>query len=269
MNKTNKNGRINEEHVCADALVYFLKNTLACHQVTIQQEANDPPDFWITINGEKFPAEVTSIVKDEDYRAQCRRLKDDIKEGAAKQGVLAGKYELEIMRHPKIPGRNSSRYRDLINYTISFIQNTRNVCSTDKILLIQNRRNSLSIEKLSNGNATVGLEGPIEVKWGGEIREELRDLMQNAIEKKRQRLEPVKNMGHQIMLLLYDAYAFCDTEDAQAALLNVKGYDWFHSIFWAASFTNRKNEEFPQSPGRDGKFLYSREQRWWKNPLAD
>src|ERR1039458_7606933 len=65
-----------------------------------------------------------------------------------------------------------------------------------------------------------------------------------------------------IILLLYDAYMYGSTEDAKLALQNVHGYDWFPSVFWAASFADRPNELYPQDPGRLGLFLYTKEDRW-------
>ncbi len=46
------------------------------------------------------------------------------------------------------------------------------------------------------------------------------------------------------------------------ALLKVQGYEWLHSIFWAASFTDRSNTLYPGKPGRGGVFLYSKKEEW-------
>jgi hypothetical protein len=65
-----------------------------------------------------------------------------------------------------------------------------------------------------------------------------------------------------IILLLYDAYGYVDADDVGKALLKVHGYDWFHSIFWAESFTARPNHSYPDEPGRTGFFVYTKEERW-------
>ena len=57
---TDRSKRIDEELVSIESLAYFLKENRACREINIQREVDDPPDFWITISGEKFGAEVTS-----------------------------------------------------------------------------------------------------------------------------------------------------------------------------------------------------------------
>jgi hypothetical protein len=105
------------------------------------------------------------------------------------------------------------------------------------------------------------------------IVDEKSGLIQNAVSSKRSKLEKngVPQQCGDIILVLYDAYGYGDTEDAQIALRNVSGYDWFHSIFWAAApFLDptagtpqvRPNELYPQEPGRVGSFLYTIEDRW-------
>ena len=64
------------------------------------------------------------------------------------------------------------------------------------------------------------------------------------------------------MCIRDSAYGYAEGEDAKIALRGVHGYDWFHSIFWARSFTDRTNELYPEEPGRIGLFLYTKEDRW-------
>ena len=108
-------------------------------------------------------------------------------------------------------------------------------------------------------------------KFEGQTQDELYQLMQKAVSQKREKLEKkgVPSQCPQAILLFYDAHRYGDTEDAQRALLRVDGYDWFHSVFWAASFTNRPNELSPDEPGRKGIFLYSSNGDWWMNPTSE
>ena len=69
-------------------------------------------------------------------------------------------------------------------------------------------------------------------------------------------------------LLLYDAYGYGSLETAMRAALDVKGYEWLHSIFWAASFSDRPNVMYPDSPGRAGCFLYSKSEGWRRVALV-
>ena len=67
------------------------------------------------------------------------------------------------------------------------------------------------------------------------IREQLTSLLQTAVDSKRQKLSKVGIEGKSALLLLYDAYGYAEPDDAIAALDQVSGYDWFHSVFRAAS----------------------------------
>jgi hypothetical protein len=105
---------------------------------------------------------------------------------------------------------------------------------------------------------------PAGSKWEGEAQDELAGLIQKAVSRKRSTLEKsgLPQQCRDIILLLYDAYMYGSPEDAKVALRRVLGYDWFHSVFWAASFADRPNELYPREPGRLGLFLYTKEDRW-------
>ena len=84
--------RIDEELVCIESLVHYLKENQGYQEIHIQREFNDPPDFWLTISGEKFAAEVTSIVTDYSYDALCHKLGDAIRRDCELNNYLKGKF---------------------------------------------------------------------------------------------------------------------------------------------------------------------------------
>lgn len=270
MAKDIKTKRIDEELVCMDALVHSLKHHHGYTQVNVQRENNDPPDFWITINGERFAAEVTSIVTGESYRAICRKLYNVIEKRWAEED-FAGKYTLRISRQPELPKYNSPEWHQLVCKAIAFIHATQTVSFTEDTSLMTTAHGHIDIRKITSKGENVGLVEPLEGRWEGEIHIELHQIMQEAITKKYQQLnrKGVQNDCSQIILLLYDAYGYGDSKDAQKALLKAVGYDWFHSIFWAASFTDRSNILSPRNHGREGIFLYSKNKTWWKSPIID
>jgi len=73
-----------------------------------------------------------------------------------------------------------------------------------------------------------------------------------------------KGISTDVILAFYDAYPFTDREDVEAAFKNVTNISFFHSIYWAASFSERNNVLFPDEHGRYGYFLYSKESEWMK-----
>ena len=70
----NQSDSIDEELVCIDSLLHHLKENLGYLDVLVEREQNDPPDFWVTVSGQKFAAEVTSIVNDQAYIGLCENL---------------------------------------------------------------------------------------------------------------------------------------------------------------------------------------------------
>lgn len=234
----------------------------------LQRERDDPPDFWLTLDGIRFAVEVTSIVTNQGYRANSLKLKQAIFDSAA--NLLRGRYILTLMDYPDIPRRNSKEWKQLVVKATSYIDNTRDTDTAPECMLLKNHEGSIAINKISGNCAAIGLAGPIEAKWEGEVEDELTQLMQTAVNKKRCRLlkKGVPNQGDRLILLLYDAYGLAESEDAQRALLKVKGYDWFHSVYWVESFTNKFNNLCPKQPGRSGIFLYSKDTTWWQIPIS-
>ena len=174
-------GLRDHECVSVDSLAQCLKGH--GHQVQVEPEEHDPPDFWLFIDGKKFAVEETSIVTQEN----------------------------------------------------------------------------------------VTKKGFVGLRWEGEAQADLARLIQDAVSRKRRKLESVAQHCRDIILLLYDAYGYGDADDAKIAFREVHGYDWFHSIFWAAaSFPDtrsltprvRPNELYPREPGRLGFFLYTKEDGW-------
>lgn len=96
----------------------------------------------------------------------------------------------------------------------------------------------------------------------GETQNQLALLIQHAVDDKKRKLQGVGIGSRRALLLLYDAFGYADPQDAVTAMQQVYGYDWFHSIFWAASFFDRKNTSYPKEPGREGLFLFSNNPNW-------
>lgn len=262
--------RIDEEWVSVDCLVHYMRNVCKCSDVRVRKVTDDPPDFWIAIDGDTFAAEVTSVVTDAGYRARGMALKDVIKRSMCEGIGNRGTYALLTTRQPELPKRNTREWNALVAESLAFIRDTREMTSTDQHPLIGGKNGRLGIQKLGNDGATVGMAGVASIKSEGEVQNELCGLMQRAILTKRGILEKKKVLQQcsGIMLLLYDAYGYAEVEDAQKSLTKIAGYDWFHSIFWAASFTDRVNELSPGEPGRQGTFLFSKEPKWWNTPTC-
>ena len=217
---------------------------------------SDPPDFWITVAGTKYAVEVTSIVVDEGYHALCRKLLESIQTECDANDDIDGLFDLHISRRPKIPKRGTSNWNKLVATALAHMPGLSTASSED---LLKDANGTVTLRKVSDHGSAIRSEA----KWEGEVQEQLSERIQNAIDEKREKIEE-KGILEPCILLLYDAYGYGDIEDAQQALLQAQGYKWFHSIFWAASFSDRQNLLFPDSPGRGGAFLYSKNGEWWQ-----
>jgi len=258
----NRNRRIDEELVAVDSLKHVLRARCGCTQVEIRREQHDPPDFTVTVDGETFPTEVTSIVSDQQYLAQCRRFANDIRKRAESLGVLSGEWALIVKRRPSIPKPTSKDGRQLLDAAIACLGAAPLPGPLAKVELAHDQWGSISIERLSATGSTIQLLLSPPSLWENEIQRQLGSLVQRAVDGKKSRLQNVVLRPRTTLLLLYDAFGYADPSDAIAAMQHVKGYDWFHSIFWAASFAERENAAYPEEHGREGIFLFSHNASW-------
>lgn len=264
-----KTKKIDEELVCAESILHTLKKMFAVQQINIVREENDPPDFWLTVEDRKFAVEVTSIVKDEQYLARSRDFEDAVRQKARLNKEINGTYIIYIQEPTTIPKKNSKEWNKLLEKAVSLIHEKRD--DGAKYSLYNDGRKSLTIQKTDPNGSNVGVLISTGVKSEGEVQQELSILMQASIEKKRENLikQGVASECTDIIIAFYDAYGYGDIQDAQKALQEVRGFEWFHSVFWAASFSDRTNELWVTNPGRKGCFLHSREKSWMKTKQAN
>lgn len=249
MTTKRKDNVIDEEMVCIDSLHHFLEQIVGLKEIQIEKEQNDPPDFWVTISGEKFAAEVTSIVSWQAYNGLCESLAATIQQKTLSDNCLNGRYVLTIERHPEMPKRNSKAWLRLIDISYVFIASTTNVPSKQTEIIFEDDNGYLTLEKISDDGSSLEIIGPAVWRWADEVEREVLKLMQDAVDRKREKLQKkdVTTKCQNVILLLYDAYGIYDIEQANQILQQTSGYEWFHSIFWVASFSNRPNRLAPDN----------------------
>lgn len=202
-----------------------------------------------------------SIVTRQEYYKHCKDFEDAICSSSQYKDSINGTYILIIKGCPNIPKKSASDWQDLVRQVISFVDETRALKSTNDKCLLKDKKGYLNIRKISDQYAMIGAIGPIQVKWENEIQDTLEKLIGTSVKDKWKKLENkgIPNICSRIILVFYDAYGFCDIEDVQKVIINVPDHNWFHSIFWVSSFTDRQNELSPANPGRVGKFIFSKE----------
>ena len=258
----NANLRIDEELVAVDSLKHVLSTRCGCKSVYLEREQNDPPDFTVMIEGESFPTEVTSIVWRQQYHAQCSEFAKAICDRADALGILSGSYAFTTSRFPRIPRPTSKNGRQLIDAAVAYVDATREQGACPEVQLAQDESGKISIEKVSANGSIVGVVWTPPGTREGETQNQLALLIQKAVDDKRRKLQGAGIVSRRVLLVLYDAFGYAEPNDAVTAIQQVHGYDWFHSIFWAASFFDRKNTSYPREPGREGLFLFSSNPKW-------
>lgn len=256
--------RIDEEKVSIDSLVHCLKSQHGC-LVKVNKEEDDPPDYWITVDNICYAAEVTSIVTEQGYHAKLKKLAHIIQKEAQNANSLSGTYVLSMRRIPTLPRFSTKSGFAIINDVCMYIRKTQYKESSNKYTIWKDLCGTLHIEKISNLGSSVE-PVKIESEWVETAKYKLHELLQSAISEKIEKLlkKGITATNHRTILLLYDAFGFAESHIAQKELLTLDGYDWFHSIFWVASFNDCTNDLYPEEPGRNGVFLFSKDTAWWK-----
>jgi hypothetical protein len=132
-------------------------------------------------------------------------------------------------------------------------------------MLYQDSKGKVEIEKVGGKGASwVGNCIVPELKWKGQIQEELRELFQEAVKKKRISLEKKGVNKHcpEIILLLYDAYIYADIEDARESFKGIEGADWFHSVFCVQAIKVNANKLLNKDVQLRGWFLFTKDKIW-------
>jgi hypothetical protein len=255
-------GRINEEYVCVDSFIQHLKKIDAGQEVVYREEPNDPPDFWVTIAGIEYAVEVTSIVIDYGYEVSCTKFFNSLRSEFAASKDIIGTYNLSVIGYPKLPKIGTYDWEEFISIVNERLLTMSNFPNEKEYRILEDKNGKVILRKFSEQGAKIFLPWVVGAKWHGEIQEELTWLFKNSIETKRRKLEEVLHRCSNIILLFYDAYGYSNVKDAKKAFSNIQGYDWLHSVYLALPSTDIPNVIYPNSPGREGVFLYTRNKLW-------
>jgi len=254
--------KIDEEKVSADCLSHFLFCNGAL-DVIAEPNKNDPPDYWFTIDGFKFAVEITSIVNDQSYLASLKNFIFSLEKQLNHKNQLIGTYQISVTRMPTIPPKNSKHLKSLVNYTCSIIESQYNL-RTSKTDIMNDPNGIIQLLKINANGNKLGFDIIPPMKWAHEYQNEYISHIQNAIKTKERKMinNGIDTNSKNNVLILYDALGYGEEEDIKQSFLKVKHINWFHSIFWASAFTNRKNQLYPDEPGREGFMLYSKNRSW-------
>ncbi len=261
--KYKNSNRIDEEQLCMNCFVGYLKYKIGCREIQAKREPKDPPDYWLKVDDKKFAVEVTILTKNAGYFPRCKRLAKAIEMEAKDNGWLCGKYILDILGGPEIPKRDSLAWKEIVKESLSYIYQTMNLSGADKKILKRDSKGVLGMEKLSNNGAYVATLGS-NAKFEGQIQEELREIIQKSISMKRNILQGFLSYCSEIILLFYDAYIYADIMDVRRAFKEIEGIDLFHSIYWVQGLKRNTKKSSNENIYSRGYFLFSKDKSWFE-----
>ncbi len=247
---TNSNSRP-EERASIRAFKRHLSkvdSSINIKQIVVEpQSPNDPPDFWITISGIKYPVEVTRIMLESElaYPALCSTLIDDV---LSKAGNFKGTYMLSVNGEPDFGKRNDDRWRKLVSKIVSAVlseepnwEYSPREYRGGYFLLSRTDEQGQCIE--------YGVNRLVKCR-------ELPKLLTNAISEKCRKLGKIglaDSSSNPILLFYDDVYANIDSYNK--AFAEIQGYEWVHSIFLVSSHLD-------DAQRRLTTFLYSKNKNW-------
>jgi hypothetical protein len=225
-----------DEEYCKDTFSIFLADrvghgTFAWTEVSRKRE---PPDYYLTICGERFAVEVTTLMAEIAVGAALRmpsagvsqsliKLCEDMEDDLRKRDILRGSYVLVLQ--PIAELRNARPFIE--ERIVRYVERTRDDKAAAPEILLQQGRSRLSIRKASDRRDRLyWIVHRGRGKWEGQMRNDATTLLRKALDDKRQKLDKV---NVPIVLLLLDRYHLASTAMWLEAAEQVQ-FDGFHTV---------------------------------------
>ena len=236
----------------------LLKNILGVANLkwTEVEQDEEPPDYYLEINSNKYAVEVTSIwemfvlgtrsFSSIAISAFLSRFIDNIEHEACSKGILRGAYEIWFS-----PVENFQDKRDELKHRIlEYIASTQRDPKAPKLTLFKDDNMSVAIQKLHDEKNYVEKAISYPAKWEGECIVELTDEISKTLSVKKKKLELLQEPK---IILLYDAFNYLDETHWQEIVCDSQERDSFYAICRV-------------SPATRTSLLFSQDAGWLTNP---
>ena len=201
-----------DEEYCKTTFSAFLARHVAGSQVLWSEvpQNQEPPDYYLTINGKRYAVEVTSLIDDVVIGESVRMssvgarkslvsLCEDIKRNLVERGLLSGAY---VMTLQPIEGLRALR-PPIETGVIEYVQRTRFEETAPREVLVKKGRARIAIQKHHNQSHQLYWMISGGAKWEGQMRDDIARLLEGALHDKRRKLKDVETPT---ILLLLDRY---------------------------------------------------------------
>lgn len=249
------------EEFCKDSFDRYLKKMIPASTISwkeVKQE-DEPPEFYLSVNGMVYAVEVTIMMQKEDVGARKHLpigivrdllrefVVDEVEAVARATSSLQGSYLVSFSK----PITNFANIKGTIQTELlSYISITQTVSKAPPKVVYECNRQKCEIEKVHNEENKVIMGGPVISRWEGEALVEVKQLLDNRLGEKQYRL---RNIAGPKILLLHDKYYFADLEAYRACISKVSSLHSFHTVFIVGS-------------NSEGQVLYSKNSTWIPNP---
>ena len=200
-------------------------------------QAEEPPDYWLSIGTQRFAVEVTTLVTEYSQAgktpaseigigASIARLCEAIEASAKEAGILRGLYVLCF--EPPFDNFFPSK-RAIADQAREFIAKTKDSPQTGFMPCRAPEGQQFLIQKTSAQTCGVGhAMGSSSGGWAGDVEIQVQSLLDQVIAEKAGKLEGVKEPK---ILLLLDEYFCADATVHERCCKNVKAAPSFRAIF--------------------------------------
>lgn len=234
-----------DEEICKDAFNKYLSlrfDTKVISWEEVSQE-NEPPDYFLKLNGEKFAVEVTQIMITKELDKKkisilsvvgfIEGLIQEVKQNTVH--IPNGSYFLSYQNLLNNHKYASNSRNNLVKNIIKYIEDTQNVNNAPKKTILQKGYNELfAITKVNNLKKEI-IGSSIDFFNADGVMKEVYSLIKSSMIEKAHKLSKINKPK---ILLLYDNYRLRSEVFAQESdienLINFLDNNLmgFHTIFW-------------------------------------
>jgi hypothetical protein len=223
------------EQFCQSKFDEFLKS-LKESSAIYWEKGDDPPDYYLYLDGVKFAVEVTRLMSKVGVGANkplplviiidlLKQIVVDVEREAKRDDYLQGTYLVYFSK----PIENLASNRSVLQSgLLKYIRDTQNLGNALPQMIYKKDRQTCQIRKQDLNEDKVVMGGPNESKWDSEIIVEMCQLLVDRLIEK-QRL--LRNIVYPKILLLHDKYPFVDPARYKECMLTNSMLASFHTLF--------------------------------------
>jgi len=223
------------EEICKEGFDVLARVSLQCSTVKWHEvlPSDEPPDWFLMLDGKRFAVEASTITDVLEgstgqystlgVSAALSNLVQEIEKQAQVEGVLQGVYIVRLGPMAEYSALRTQLRDGLLEY----IRATVDQPSAREEVLFEEGPHRVSIQKLHSKGNLVGEVILFDARWEDEARQRLSTLLQSTLRRKSDKLRQVTEP---VILLLLDAYHYCDDDEWVLSLAQVEEREFFHTI---------------------------------------